>query len=76
MLGALQADADGLLRRLLARRVERAGIVDLGDLVIAELEHLLLLAKFRTAATNCRIAQRASRSSIASKISRNSAGKR
>ncbi len=29
-----------LLGRLLARRVERAGIVDLGDLVVAEAEHL------------------------------------
>jgi hypothetical protein len=29
-----------LFCRLLARRVERAGIVDFGDLVIAEAEHL------------------------------------
>jgi len=29
-----------LLRGLLARRIERAGIVDFGDLVIAEAEHL------------------------------------
>jgi hypothetical protein len=30
----------GLFGRLLPRRIERAGIVDLGDLVIAEAEHL------------------------------------
>src|SRR5205823_4395084 len=30
----------GLLGRLLARRIERAGIVDLGDLMIGEAEHL------------------------------------
>jgi hypothetical protein len=29
-----------LLRRLLARRVEGAGVVDLGDLVVREAEHL------------------------------------
>ena len=30
----------GLFGRLLARRIERAGIVDFGDLVIGEAEHL------------------------------------
>src|SRR5882724_8831959 len=35
-----QREEGGLLRRLLSRRVERAGIVDLGDLVIGEAEHL------------------------------------
>jgi 2-polyprenyl-3-methyl-5-hydroxy-6-metoxy-1,4-benzoquinol methylase len=30
----------GLFSRDLARRIERAGIVDLGDLMIAEAEHL------------------------------------
>ena len=30
----------GLFGRLLPRRIERAGIVDLGDLVVGEAEHL------------------------------------
>jgi len=39
-LGILCSLRVGLFGRLLPRRIERAGIVDLGHLVIAEAEHL------------------------------------
>ena len=39
-LFCVREDKRGLFGRLLPRRVERAGIVDLGDLVVGEAEHL------------------------------------